>query len=139
MFKMRLIPVLVGTAAFFGICALQAFAKELPAPSERMDTLEVSGTVVSVSKQAFSLEFSRTQSESLEMVLPVDEKTRCQRFRGVSELRPGDRVKVKYQQTYEDGAEKEKKTILKTLATEIAMLKRAPEEGSLLSKEEASE
>lgn len=96
---------------------------------------EVTGTVSAVSKQGVAVEYSRTKQGSYEMFLPIAEGIRLSRIQSLTDVKPGDTVKVGYQQTVkEDG--KGKRVVLKTVATELTFLKPAQQ---LTSKEEAAE
>lgn len=104
----------------------------------KVQVASVTGRVSAVSKQGIAVEYAYTSKTSKEMYLPLAEKVRLQRLQDLKEINPGDTVEVRYQQTYKEEPD-EKKTILKTAATEISLLKKAPQEGALISKEEEPE
>lgn len=129
MIKTLLILLLmVGTAS-------PAFSADVSAQEEGMlENREVTGTVASVMRNHLSVRQTAKQGTS-EIILPVNDKTRFERLVGLSDLRPGDLVQVQYQRRVKK-LEKGKEQILKTFATHISLLKRAPEEGALMSREE---
>lgn len=110
---------------------------ELSETDEKVAYDVVTGTVGSVSKQAISVEYSRTKTGSYEMLLPLTEETRLEHLKSLDELKTGDTIRARYQQTYREG-DKGERIILKTAATEIALIRRAPEQ-ALSSREEPSE
>jgi hypothetical protein len=87
-------------------------------------TKAVTGQVVWIGKRAISVETGRTATESQEMLIPIDGTTKVDRLTSLSELKPGDTVRVECQQTYkqlEDGSE----SLAATVATKIALLRSA--------------
>ena len=99
---------------------------------------EVTGAVTAVSKQGIAVEYSRTASSSSEMFLPMGDNVRLERVASLNQIKPGDTVKVRFEQRVREDA-KGKKILLGTTATEIAMMRRTPEEGSMISKEKETE
>ena len=84
----------------------------------------VTGQVVWIGKRAISVETRRTEGESEEMLIPIDGKTAVERLKSLSELKPGDTVRVECKQTYkqlEDGSE----SLAATVATKIALVRSA--------------
>lgn len=100
---------------------------------EKLAYKEATGTVVHVGKQAISVEYLVTKEGSYEMLLPVGQETKLKHVRSFDELKRGDTVRVKYEQVYREG-EKGERVILKTTATEIALVRSAPR-GGLTSRE----
>jgi hypothetical protein len=95
---------------------------------------EVTGDVTYVTKRAISLEYSKSAETSFEMLLPVNENTRLERVKSLSELKPGDRIKVQYQQEYKEKDEEGNPIVLNTVATNVALLKHAATQGTLRSE-----
>ncbi len=114
----------------------QAEISQVAEPEGQVEMSQVTGTVSSITQQAISIEYSRTKKNAFEMVLPIDEKTRFERFRTLAELKPGDTVTVRYQQLFKPG-EDGGKVILKTTATDVSLVRSAPAQ-ALSSREEAS-
>lgn len=111
---------------------------EMSEPQEHLVSKTVTGTVVWAGKRAISVEFARTASKSEEMLIPIDDKTKVDRLlKSVSELKPGDTVRVGYQQTYkerDDGSE----FLAATVATNISLVRSDAPEGTLRSSEAAT-
>jgi hypothetical protein len=108
-------------------------APEAPAKAtERVETRVVTGELVWVGKRAISVETSRTASTSEEMLIPVDEKTKTERVKSLSELKRGDRVTVSCLETYQENDERERK-LVKVVAAKVALVKTAAPEGTLQS------
>lgn len=89
---------------------------------------EVRGQVTSVTKRAISVEYAQKNNASYEMLLPFTQDIRLSHLRNLSELKPGDTVKVRYTQTYREN-DKGEKVILNTVATDLALIRRAPTSG----------
>jgi len=104
---------------------------------ERVTEGTVTGEIVTATKHAISVEFARTATATEEMLLPLDAKVKVEGPKKLADLRPGDRVRVQYRQTYREGKNGERIT-LKTLATKIVLLRTAAPEGSLRSNETAT-
>ena len=121
-------------ACFLWASSASAGPSEL---EERLEHKKVTGELVTVTKQAISVEYSRTAKASYEMLLPITQDTKLVKVRSLDELQPGDTVKVQYEQTYREGEDGER-IVLKTVATEIALVRQAPKQ-ALISKEEGSE
>lgn len=101
---------------------------------EKIHYGEITGTVSAVSKQGIAVEYARTRTSSSEMFLPLSDHVRLVRIGDLSQLRAGDTVTVRYEQAYKDDKEG-KRTVLNTTATEVALMRRAPTEGTLASRE----
>ena len=108
------------------------------AVGEKMSAQEITGTVSAVSKQGIAVEYSRTSEGNFEMYLPLGDKVKLERLNSLEELKAGDTVKVRYEQTFKETKEGPP-LVLKTAATEVALMRRAPEEGALISKEEETQ
>jgi hypothetical protein len=102
--------------------AAVALAETTEEPEERFKDAEVTGTVVAYTSRSLSLEFDRSKTEVMEMLLPVDPAvTRFERVTGMKDLHRGDRIRVAYRQTYRQNEAGE--WILKTaMATRISRL-----------------
>jgi hypothetical protein len=98
---------------------------------------EVTGEVVYVGKRAISVEFDRTADGSMEMLIPIDGNTMAKHLQTLAQLKRGDRVRVLYQQTYKEDEQGER-VILKTVATTVALVRRAVPEGTLRSEDSVS-
>ena len=116
-----------------------AFAEQAMSPEERIVSKEVTGEVVYIGKRAISVEFSRTADSSNEMLLPVSGDTKVEMLRSLSELKRGDTVRVSYDQTMKESRDGGEPLLLKTAATKVTLVRRAPPEGTLQSKTGASE
>lgn len=108
---------------------------DVDAPEEKVESKEVTGEVASVSASAISIEYSKTKQGSYEMLLPVGKETRLERLKSLVELKARDTVRVRYEQTYKED-DKGERIVLKTLATQISLVRPAPEEGALVSREQ---
>ena len=87
----------------------------------------VEGSVVHVSKRAISVEYEAKEHESNEMLLPLGANLTVEGgIKSLAELKYGDHVKVGVEQTYKDNPDGTK-TILKTEALVVALIKRAPD------------
>ena len=113
--------------------ALPAAAELKPAqaaaPEERVELKTVTGDVVYVGKQAISVEYASTKKGGFEMLLPLSSDTALVRLRSLEELKRGDTVKVRYEQTSRETDKKDERVILKTIAREIALIRHAPTQG----------
>ena len=107
------------------------------AAAEKVAYEEVEGRVVSVTKQAVSVEYAKKDQASYEMLLPFTQDIRLSHLRSLSELKPGDTVTVKYAQTYKETDQGEK-VILSTVATNLALMRRAPTSALLRGAENVS-
>jgi hypothetical protein len=96
----------------------------------------VTGVIGGLSKTAVAVEYSSTPERSAEILLPISEETQFQGVKGLSELKEGDTVVVRYEQTSRKG-ETGERIVLKTTATSIALVRQAPQEGILSSREGA--
>lgn len=94
----------------------------------------ITGDIVTATKRAVSVEYARTGTASEEMLLPLDDTIKVEGPKTLAQLKPGDRVSVQYRQTYRDGKDG-KRTILKTVAVKIVLLRSALPEGSLRTEE----
>ncbi len=123
--------LLVVLCGVFWAPLLQA---EMSESEEKTQYGEVTGSVSAVSKQGIADEYSRTRKSSSEMFLPLSDHVRLVRMADLGQLKAGDTVKVRYEQTYTEDKDG-KRTVLNTTGTEIAMMRRAPPEGTLASRE----
>ncbi len=88
---------------------------------------KVTGTVMFIRKNKISVEFEATEEGGEDMYLPLDKEVKVQRVKDFSEIKQGDRVEVKYKQTYLEPKEKGgEPVILDTKGTLITVLKSAP-------------
>jgi hypothetical protein len=117
--------------AFWNPCAK---AESLPVAEEAQVSVKaVTGEVTSINRQAISVEYSKTSEGSYEMLLPITKDTRLERVQSLTELKAGDTVTVDYEQRYKAGDHGER-IVLGTVAKRIALMRRAPPEGSLVSR-----
>jgi len=93
----------------------------------KVELKEMTGQVMTVHKRYISVEFSKTKRESLEALLPIDDKTQFERVKHLGELKRGDTVKVSYWQTYRED-EEGGRIVLKTVASSIALVRSAPKD-----------
>ena len=112
---------------------LSAAAGEVEKPKQKMLAKEVAGMVSAASSAGVAVEYDDTAEAAKEMYIPVGEKTKYERVAKASDLKIGDSVQVSYQQVYEENEGKWR--ILKTEATKVSLLKKAAEQGSLMSGE----
>ena len=133
----------LGFVVFAGLAFLMLTAVLASADSvgkdkddEKMLSKEVTGEVVTVTKRAISVEFAHTADAAEEMLLPITKETKVERVRSLSELRRGDTVKVAYTQYYRDVNEGGKPVVLRTVATNVALLRNAPSGGMVRSENE---
>jgi hypothetical protein len=134
-------------AGFFLVCAMaagmsaSAFAVE-PAKAKQQALEEkplvaeakITGEVAAASSSGIAVQFGSTSAGAKEIYLPLNEKTKFQRFLNPSQLKAGDTVQVVYEQTYKE-PEKGKRILLGAVATEVILLKQAPAQGALVTRE----
>ncbi len=84
----------------------------------------VTGELTMIRRNAISVEFSKKDGESFEMLLPLADEVQFEHVKSLAELKRGDQVRVKYRQRYRDD-EHGGHIVLKTQATTIELLKRA--------------
>ena len=111
-------------------------AEEKVKSDEKIQSKQVTGELVAVSKQGISVEYSSTPQESYEIFLPITHQTRLKQMKTFSDLQVGDKVMVDYEQTYQEN-KKGERIILKTVATRISLVKKSTQQ-ALVSKEEES-
>ncbi len=93
---------------------------------DKVETKTAIGKVVAVTKRAMSVECAVTPNQTVELLLPFADQIQVQSFKSLSELKPGDTVRVQFEQTSREGAtEKDERVVLKTLVKQIALLERA--------------
>ena len=116
------------------LCGVSASASMDSSPKDdvKVRSKSVTGDLVYIGKRAISVEFSATAKSSEEMLLPVTAHTKVHGPKPLAELKRGDRVSVRYEQTYKAVAG-EPDQILTTVATEITLLRSALPEGALRS------
>jgi len=129
--------LLGGSACVLWACS--AHAEGFGEAGEKIQYGEVTGTVSAVNKMGIAVEYSRTRTGSSEMYLPLSDRVRLERLRSLAELQPGATVKVRYEQVYKEGEKEDQQIILKTVATAVSLVRSAPKEGTLGSREEATE
>lgn len=103
-------------------------ASEEKNKDEKVAERTVTGVVMFIRKNMISVEFnSGAQAGGEDRLLSLDENVKVKNIKDFSKIKRGDRVEVKYEETYlepkEIGGEP---TILKTLGREITLLKNAP-------------
>ena len=129
-------------AAFFLTCVMAAgvgaaaFAAEPEKP--KVVATRITGEVSAASSSGIAVQYGNGKDGAAqEIYLPLDKKTKFQRFTAPSQLKPGDTVEVAYEQKYQE-PEKGKKVYLGAVATEVVLLQQAPAQGALISKDEAA-
>ena len=138
----RAAEILLICAMVAGVSTV-AFAVEQPgAPDDsrqeqkpKVAVTRVTGEVTAASSAGIAVQFSSTAEGAQEIYLPLDEKTKFQRFLHPSQLKAGDTVQVVYEQQYKE-PEKGKRVFLGAVATEVTLLRQAPAQEALVSKEE---
>ena len=108
-----------------------------PEDRETVVSKEVTGEVGYVGKRAISVEFARTADAIEEMLLPVNAETKVELLRSLGELKRGDTVRVQYDQTLQE-REGGQQAAIKTVATKVTLVRRAPPPGTLQSKSETT-
>lgn len=96
---------------------------------------QVMGQVAFINRQSIGIETSRSREKSLEMLFSVNDQTALEHLATLEEIRPGDTVRVYYEQKYREDGEGNR-VVLGTVAKRISFIRHAPEE--LSSKEEPS-
>ena len=104
-------------------------------PLEKVSTKKARGMVVSVGYQKIAIETSREGGVAQEMLIPVSDSTSFRGYKKLQDFKRGDTVDVTFEQIFTD-SEGGEKTILKTSATEILLVKNADSENKMASKEE---
>lgn len=94
---------------------------------------DITGEVVYVSRRSLSIEYKRSGGSLYEMLIPVDADTKVERVSSLAELKRGDRVRVHFNQLVKAAAEGEEPRIVKTVATKVALVREASPEGTLRS------
>ncbi len=92
---------------------------------EKIEPGSVTGELVMVKPTVISVEYSRKAHESNEMLLPLGNHTRFEYVKDLSELKRGDTVTVHYDRAYRDGPKAGERTLVKTVATTITLVKHA--------------
>jgi len=90
----------------------------------KIDKKIVTGTILAIRQDRINVEYDKKDGVVYEMILPLADMVQYSHVRSLSDLNAGDEVKVKYEQTYEDQENGERK-ILKTEAIQITLVKRA--------------
>ena len=124
------------TFAAWSIWAKSAKAEMTAAATKlegTVDSKTVTGQVGAVTKRSISVEYSQTANGGYEMLLPLAKDVRFEHLKDLTELKRGDTVTVTYDQTWKEG-DKGERVILKTVATTISLVKRAPKQ-ALRSRE----
>ena len=133
--------------AFSSMVPSTAFAAVKPAPAELVKqeaaakapankaeerkikhrNKSVEGAVMFIRKDRMSVEFSQNGEEGGEdILLSLDKKIKLKKAKDLSEIRPGDKVRVKYVETYLEPQKKgQSPIILSMVGTEIELLKKA--------------
>ena len=112
----------VGTCAADGPTAAPK-AKAAEEQEEGIVTMSsVTGTIVTMTKRAISVEYEATGDQTSEMLLPFASNVAVERVQSLKELKPGDTVKVDYRQRSLDDADGTHR-ILKTVATTITLVR----------------
>ena len=114
-------------AVVFDLAYPAVWAADEIKPEERIVQKEVSGQVIWVGKRAISVEYDRTASEVLEILLPFDGKTlKLERLKSLAELKRGDTIHVRYNQTLRKNEETGEESVVNTAATQVALVRQAP-------------
>ena len=104
----------------------------------KVETLEITGKVLGITRDTLALEYEHTSESAYERILSVNPTTRVWPIANLSELRPGDTIKVRYNEVYKKDQD-QTRFILKSLATEITVLNSAPKEEPKEEPEEEEE
>lgn len=114
-----------------------AFAAEEEKP--KIETAKVNGEVTAVSLSGIAVQYGTAKDGGgKEIYLPLNDKTKLQRFQSPAQLKVGDTVQVVYERKYQE-PEKGKKIYLGAAALEVVLLKQAPGEGALVSRGEGAQ
>ena len=116
--------------AAFVLVALSASAWAAEEPNEKVLSKEISGTVSAASSSGVAVEYDISK----EVFLPVGKETKYEKVVKSADLKHGDTVKVAYEQVFREDAEGKWK-LVGTRATKVSLLRKAPEEGALISTE----
>ena len=113
----------VGTCAADGpTTAPKAKAPESQEEEGIVTMGSVTGTLVTLTKRAISVEYEAAGDQISEMLLPFTPDVALERVQSLSELKPGDTVQVDYRQRSRDDADGHP-MILKTVATAITLVR----------------
>lgn len=115
--------------------AAEIKAAQAAATDEKVEQKTVTGKLGMVRPHQISVEDVKKGSYAHEYLLPLAKDVRLHHVREFAELQQGDTVKVTYQQTSKKN-EKGEKILLKTLATDIALVKSAASSSRLTSREQ---
>ena len=128
-------------SAMIGVALLMAptpsWADQPAAPETKIERHSVTGQLVHVGYRSMSVEFANTAEGSFERLVPFEPDVKLAHVKSVRELKRGDTIRVDYADVYQKDVKGEWK-IIKTAATEIALIKSAPSQ-QLGSRETASE
>ena len=124
--RLKLFGVLLLVLVFSAAAPALPVRAEMPAEEEGIqEAKEVTGKVIYVRKNSISVEFDRHDGGSYERLIPVDEDVHfISPLKGMADIQRGDTVRVSYNQTHSENEHGER-VVLKTVATQIALMKPA--------------
>ena len=133
---MRLLTRLFLICAMAAGAGANAFAAEEIKP--KIETVKISGPLSAVSSSGIAVQYGNAKDGAAqEIYLPLNGKTQFQRFQSPAQLKVGDTVQVVYERKFQE-PEKGKMVYLDAAALEVVLLKQAPAEGTLVSREEGA-
>ncbi len=131
--------VFIFIAGITGV-SLAADAVEASQPKKVTQEKIIEGKIVAISPNFVAINYGLDKKSAYEMALIIDQETRLERKKSLSEIYPGDGVWVKYAEICEvskvtvNGEEKSKTRVLNRLAKVIKFMNAAPK--GLQSSEE---
>ncbi|GEM_PF-2519377 len=118
-----------------------AAPKAAKAEEKKLKTVSktISGQVVTIWKNKLAVQFAESETAGTEeMLIPLDKKLRLSGVKALSEIKPGDTVKVNYELLFEDKKGDKRPEaelpVLGTKAVALTLLKKAPAAGALYAE-----
>lgn len=97
----RIALILVLTVMFNNLALAKDSAKETKKTATEK---QIQGTVGGISKEFIAVTYinDAVKGEEFEKAFPVDENTKLEKISDIASIKPGDTVKVKYEETVEE-------------------------------------
>ena len=108
------------------------------ARKEKVAQQAVTGKVVRITNENLTLQTAVKKSSSTEYLFPLGSEIQLKSLKGISELKRGDIVQIKFEQHYRETIEQEK-IISKTVVTSIEKLPTVPTKDIYRSMEDSYE
>jgi hypothetical protein len=117
-------PSLRALALFGALLSISGLGWAEQPVKERVAEKEVTGEVVAFTSRTLSLETGRVGGSIEEILFQIDPKVaKFERISSLKELQRGDRVRVRYQQVFQENEQGEER-LIRTVTMKIAWLSR---------------